>query len=176
MVGDLPSSGIIHSIGLHGLYQTLTTGGGTPASAAWPTAAKAFYIPFVVTEPTTFDRAFVANGAVATGDIDIGIFTTPGFVKIASTGAFNQVGTGAVQFANLAVEVYLKRGIYLMGISLSSATGTTLRINVGTDPGLTNSIGVKEETSAHPLPATATPVQTANGYLPLFGFLAKGAY
>jgi hypothetical protein len=137
-----------------------------PASATWPTANKALYIPFALSEPATVTRCWVVNGGTASGNLDIGVYDADG-VLLVSSGATAQAGTSAIQAVNVT-DTLLGRGLFFLGLSHSSAAGTYARI---TTPSVTASraAGVLEQTSAHPLPAVAAFVAVSTTYLPLCG-------
>ena len=114
----------ISTLSINSLGQArMSQSGATPASAAWPVANTAYYFPFTVADTVTFTRGHLYNGATATGNVDIGIYSESG-TRLASTGATAQAGTSAVQTIAFTASVTLTPGRYYMGLSLSSATGT----------------------------------------------------
>ena len=120
---------------------------------AWTTANLAFYMPIVVDSLIVVQKVAWVNGATAAGNFDVGIYNSA-LVKLASTGAVAQTGTSVLQVATLSVT--LPPGNYHVGMSSSGTTGVITAVyKTG---GATVTCGTAVETSAHPLPATATPV------------------
>lgn len=146
---------------------------GTPASAAWPAANLALYLPFVLPEPATVTALWLLNGATASGNIDIGVFDAA-FAKLVSSGATAQSGTNAMQFFDVT-DTLLPRGIVYLGVSLSSGTGTAFRYNTGV-PGLHSATGMVQQATAHPLPSTATPATLGQAFLPIAGMMFRSVF
>lgn len=143
----------------------------TAATAAWPTANKAIFVPFRMTRPYLVTQMFTMNGGVASGTVDIGIYTED-FTKIVSNGAVNQAGTNSVQTYNIT-DTLLGPGSYYMAMVISNTTGTTFRVASWGQAALLRLLGVLEQTSASPLPTLAAPVGITSIYLPIFGFASR---
>lgn len=147
-------------------YEARTHGAlAAEGSAAWPAANRALYIPFTVTSPYPVRRMWAGNGATASGNIDLGIYSSGGR-RLASTGATAQAGTSTLQY--VACDILLDPDMYYMALSLSSATGT-IRRSAALGVEVLRSIGMLQEASAHPLPASMTGATIATAYFPLFG-------
>ncbi len=151
---------------------TSFTASGT--SAVWPSANLALFFPFTVAEPTLVRRMFVYNGATASGQTDVGIYTTDG-ARITSAGAnalaLLQVGVSVMQYFDIA-DVTLMPGDYFLAISKNDTTGTVFR--AGPVLALVRANGVLHMATAHPLPATATfAAPTLTGNIPLFGLTTR---
>jgi hypothetical protein len=140
--------------------------GGAIGSGAWPAANLALYLPFVMPFNYPVKRVFWYNGATAAGTWDIGIYRAATLGRIASTGATTQTGTNVVQFVTL--DVMIPPGEYYFGLSASSGSSTAFRNN-GFNISSQRVFGCLEESSAHPLPATMTPVTTTRNYMPVAG-------
>lgn len=136
---------------------------GPPASATWPAANKAYFYPFTLPVRVQVSKFFFFNGGTISGNIDIGIYDSQGN-KLVSTGAVAQAGANAIQAID-CTDTYIGPGEYYLAASCSSgtATGRQLVITGATDElggmqtGLTYQL-----TAAHPLPATATPVDNTD--------------
>jgi hypothetical protein len=131
-------------------------------SFAWPAANLAIFIPFPVQETSPVQRMIVNVGSAVAGNIDVGIYDESGNRK-ASSGSTPVGSANTAQ--SISVSVSLPPGRYYMAISLSSATtqifaeSTLLENTV---------IGVKELTSAFPLPSTAAFVDNnTRAYVPV---------
>lgn len=144
---------------------------GTPASAVWPTANRAIYVPLILPFAYPVKRAFWMNGTAVAGNVDLGIFNADTAAKLFSTGATAQAGTSVAQY--VAVDWLIPPGEYYLALSLSSGSGTTLR-----STGITtqNILGYLQEGSAHPLPTSMTPVAITVAYVPVFGITKLASF
>lgn len=141
-------------------------GAVVPASAAWPTANKAFYIPFALEVTANIQKVWVANGATASNNFDVGVYTEDG-TKLYSTGSVAQSGTNTLQTVT-PTAFLLNPGRYYIGMAMNGTTGTVFRYGV-TAQGL-STMGILTQTSAFALPAVATFASaSAETYVPLFG-------
>lgn len=139
-------------------------GGVAPVSNGWVSANRAIYVPFSLSAPYQVSRVWWANGATATGNVDCGIYTIGG-TRLASTGSTAQAGTSVVQ--SVALSQLLLPGAYYMALVLSSTSGTILRAALAVVG--CQSLGVAQQATALPLPATATFATVASAFMPLFG-------
>lgn len=140
------------------------------ASITWPSANLAFYIPVSLPWPYPVRRVWWINGSsVTTVNMDFGIYTHAGTL-IYSTGSTAEVGASAVQYVT-PTEFLLSPGRYYFALACSS--GTANRGGQGSTataiaPNLAL-VGMLQEASALPLPATMTPVTIANVCMPICG-------
>lgn len=144
-------------------------GNPTLASAAWPSASLAIYIPFRSAIPVLVTHMLVLNGSTVNGNVDIGIYDTAG-TRLVSTGAVAQSGVSTVQSIDIT-DTLIGPGQFYLAMSHSSGTATTLRMPITAD--FLRVFGCAMEASAHPLPATATFTTIDQAYLPIIGFMAQ---
>lgn len=138
-----------------------------PASATWPSANQAVYIPFGVTRTVTAYRAFVYNGTAVSGNFDIGIYDSAG-ARVVNSGSTAQSGTSANQEVDIA-DTQLTPGLYYMALVFDNTTATTFRVTPGTQ--LLRQAGVMLQATAFTLPATLTfAAPTSGAHVPIFGF------
>lgn len=153
-----------YSFGHNGLAADMLfsgTGVGN-TSGAWPTANLAIWLPVIIWAPCTVDQLGIFNGATANSNIDLGIYHRDNTLLV-STGAFAQAGTNAYQFTSVT-PTDLSEGLHFFACSFSATTGTIFR--QGTlAAGLSSTIGVLQEASAHPLPSTGTPVVALSDFV-----------
>lgn len=142
----------------------------TVASATWPAANRALFLPFTITAPYLVQRVWWANGATVNGNVDCGIYSSDG-TKLASVGSTAQVGTSVVQSVALAAPLLLLPGSYYMALVLSSATATVIRTSAAV--AACQMMGMAQQATALPLPATATFATIASAALPLFGITSS---
>lgn len=143
-----------------------TLAGFAPANGAFSTTNLALYFPFWVGAPTTVAQLF-AEVATASGNIDIGIYDTS-FAKLVSSGST----AAAAPMTIIDVADYvLQRGNYYMAFAADNTTISLRRLAVGA--AYTRCFGFLMQTSAFPLPATATPVATNQATMPMFGFVTR---
>lgn len=138
----------------------------TPTSAVWPTANRAIYVPFTLDVGVLVTQMFTHNGAAAADNIDIGIFNSAG-TKLVSSGSTAQSGTNTLQIFDVT-DTPIGPGYFFMGLAMDGTTGTIFRAAPGSH--VLASYGIKTETSAFALPATATFSNAAVAYLPYFGW------
>lgn len=145
------------------LGQTL----GAAASATWPVNNKGYYYPFRLTAWATAYQLLFWVGATSSGNLDVGIYDSQKD-KIVSAGSTAMSATvNTVQEINIA-DTVLPPGDYFIGVSCSTTGGTCFRASAQSDEGVLPIMAVYEETSALPLPATATPVICTDTVPPLF--------
>jgi hypothetical protein len=145
--------------------------GATPASAVWPAAQEAIYIPFSIPEAATFTRGYVYNGATAAGNWDIGIYDESGN-RLASSGAVAMSGTNAIQVIAFTASVTLQPGRYYMALVNDNATATVFAsaanlTYIHSGPYLQTSAGTT-------LPTTATFATWVSTIHPCFGVSTLG--
>jgi hypothetical protein len=137
-------------------------------------ANKAYFIPFSINETVIATGMWWYQGAAATDNIDLGIYSLAG-AKLASTGAL-AAGTNSVVNLSPAFTnaVTLAPGKYYLAVSVA---GTTIRLfGVIPLPGveMERALGVMQMAAAHPLPATATLVKIATeNFIPIFGLTTQ---
>lgn len=140
-----------------------------PASITW-TANLAQYYPVLVPTTCVAKQVWWANGAtmVATGNVECGIYRDAGFkpgAKLVSGSAL-QGAVNQVQFVDIT-DTVLTPGLYWMALVMTSGTMT------GRSSSIDSTIDAArkfQESSAYPLPSTATPVEATSGAIFLFGF------
>ncbi len=150
-------------------YQNSTAAGVASgwASTAWPSANRAYYYPVVVAVPVVVTKLFVANGATASGNLDVGLYTVDG-TRLLSTGSTAQAGTAAIQAVDVT-DTLIGAGLYYLALSHSNTVGTYMRVSLNAN--LKRLHGVMQQASALPLPATATFATAAGSYLAPVGML-----
>lgn len=109
-------------------------------------------------------RFYAGNG---TGNYDIGLYTSD-FVRISASGSTAMSAAGIK--SHTLPEVSVRAGeIVYAALALSSTSATVMRQLFGTLVA-TFAGGLLQESSAVPLPATATPVSTADSAVPIIVF------
>lgn len=164
--GIRPVSLVVTPFSFEGASREPFSGAG-PSGAAWGTANLGLYFPVTIQAPVVFTHACVANGATASGNVDIGLYDDA-WNRITSTGSTAQSGTSTVQVIDIT-DILVTPGRYYIALALSSATGTVQMTSSG-NAMLGAGMGWAQETSALPLPATATPARYAQTFAPWFGF------
>lgn len=144
------------------------TGGTQVASTNWPVANRAIYLAFELDRPMIATQMYVYNGSAAvTGNWDLGLYSADG-TRLVSTGSTAQTGGNAPQVFNIT-DTYLDRGAFYLGIVASSVSLSVYRFAGGA--GFDWLIwGGLHETSALPLPATATFAANITQFIPVCGF------
>ena len=140
------------------------------ASATWPSANLALYIPFVLVHPVLVVKLWIHNGATASGNVDVGIYDEKG-TRLTSAGSTAQSGTSALQIFDIT-DIFIGPGLFYMATSHSSTAGTRFRVALGSTVD-NKAGGMLQQASAHPLPATATFATLSNNYVPMFGLSTR---
>lgn len=166
----LPNLPVISTFSLNSLGLDIGQSIQNFTSAAYPSANRAIYIPFHIDEPLLASLLFCANGATASGNVDMGIYSAS-FVRLVSIGSTAQAGTNAIQTFDIT-DTLLAAGDYYFGIAVDNTTATLIQANPGVP--MAQSSGLLMQASAFPLPATATPVTVSSGYTPLVGLRQGG--
>lgn len=167
-VGNAP---VITSFGTQSLGALLAQSNANLSTLSmittWPTANKAFIVPFRIRNvPWVARGAFVLNGSAVSGDVDVGIYDRRGN-RLVSTGATAQAGTSAAQRISLTPTT-LQPGLYWMALSVSNTTGRVARSGaIPTQTGAFVPLWIM--TSAHPLPDPITFTAIDTTFLPAFG-------
>lgn len=121
-------------------------------------------------------HAYVMNGNVVAGNIDIGVYTIHG-ERIASTGATAQAGTSQTQFVALVATI--PAGPLLLALSTNNATGKYAHASISAAFAPTQTLSVfgwgVDAAGAHPLP---DPLVPDTGFAneerpPIFGVLKR---
>lgn len=144
-----------------------------PASGTWPTANRAFYYPFTINRGLTVTRMWMINGAVVSGNVDIGIYNSSQ-ARLVSMGSTAQAGVNAMQVFNVT-DTVLTPGLYYLALNMSSATGTVILAIVAGFADLAMGY-YSQAVGAVTLPATATWAASTAGIVPLFGLEGNTVY
>ena len=149
----------------YGMGSTVST--VLPALATWPANNLAIYLPVYLEELTQVAQFWCANGATASGNVDMGLYTADG-TQLSSIGSTAQSGTSTLQVFDVT-DLLLSPGWYYVALALSSTVGTILGGGIVNAPqGRIG--GLLEEVSAFPLPATATFATFTRTFNPRCGF------
>lgn len=131
-----------------------------PVSAVWPTSNRAFYSPIYIDRPGIVTKFWLLNGASVAGNVDIGLYRSD-YTLISSKGSTAQAGTNVIQEFDVT-DFAVTQGVYFLGVVLSNTGGAVVRVNQNA-LGFLSAAGMTEQTSAFPLPSTATPAAAAVG-------------
>lgn len=140
---------------------------GAASSATWPTTNKAFFVPITLDTTIIVQTLFVVNGATASNNFDLGIYSADG-TKLVSTGSTAQAGTNTLQVVTLGTPLTIGPSLYYLATAFNGTTGTTFKVSLGVN-GVFEA-GVYIQTSAFPLPANATfATASAETIIPITG-------
>lgn len=145
--------------------------GAVGGTTNWPSANRAYYFPFRIADKFLINQFFWINGSAVNGNVDAGVYTFDG-TRIISTGAVAQSGTSVIQTSDVA-DTLLDAGLFYLAVSVSSASGRLLKAAPNFQ--FQRMLGMLEQSTANPLPATATfAALTGAGHIPVFGIM-KGS-
>lgn len=138
---------------------------GVSIQSAWPVANDALFVPFVLQRTIFVKRMYTVNGSVASGNVDVGIYSIDG-KKMIAKGSTAQSGTAALQFYDIT-DQYITPGQYYMAVAMDNTTGRIGRFNISI---IRQQVyGVFKMASAFPLPDTATFATVTNTIIPSIG-------
>lgn len=133
-------------------------------STAWPTANKAFFFPFRLTEWATAYQLLFWVGATSSGNLNVGIYDNE-FNLIVSAGSTAMSATvNTVQELNIA-DTVLPPGDYYLAVAVDNITGTCFKAGGLADESTLSSIPVYEQAglTAATLTNPGVPVVTTEG-------------
>jgi len=134
------------------------------ALAAFPAANRALFIPFTL--PSTQRIATVSVYAGGSGTFDLGIYEKTCVTKLASLGS-TTLSANAVNTWTLTKPFLVRKGeLFWLGLSASAVTATF--VSQPRTVTTLRTMGVAQQTTAHPLPSPATPAQVASTFIPTF--------
>ena len=139
-----------------------------PASAAWPLANLAIFIPFRLEKTVLCEQLFLYNGATASGNVDVGVYDHTGRL-IASSGSTAQSGTNVPQLFNVT-DFLLGPGLFYIAVAFNGTTGTCFRWAPASQH-IGKALGLAELTSAFALPATVTLATYTRTFVPMAGLV-----
>lgn len=139
-----------------------------PASATYPSANLAIFIPIFTLVPFRAQGGIWVNGSSVTGTADLGVYTLLG-TRVVSTGATTRSGASSVQGQDFAAEVLIPPGAYYLAFSASSGAANTAFLNTSVTSAIGKPAGLLQMASAHALPATATFAAWASTGYPICG-------
>jgi hypothetical protein len=157
----------VYSVGidLAAVSQTLRVG----ASAVYPTANLAIYVPFSLGVPITAVQMFIYNGATVSGNVDVGLYAADG-TRLVSMGSTAQAGTSVLQAFDIT-DTPLGPGNYYLACAVDNTTATLFRL--APTARQIAGLGCFTQVTAFPLPAVATFATYASAYLPVFGLSTR---
>jgi len=132
-------------------------------STAWPIASGTICVPIEVLYPVTVAKMMVNNGSVPTGTMDVGIYDAGG-ARLVSAGSTPQVGASAIQIFDIA-DTLLLPGLYYLALAFNNSISTVAGFGgvlVDMSP-----MGIYQQLSAFPLPATLTFSALNGTFVPL---------
>jgi hypothetical protein len=132
------------------------------ASAAWPSANLAIYVPVRVYRTCTVYKMATGCGATAGGNFDLGIFTWSG-VKLVSTGSTARSASSEVIVD--VTDTQLHPGRYWLGMS-ANGTDNYMTTGAALNAGFAKQAGMRQQATAFALPSTATFATVAQSLVP----------
>ncbi len=141
--------------------RSIASAGGA-AATTW-VSGLACYQPFAIPWPYPVKRVFWFNGSTITStNAELAIYNCDG-VELYTTGATAMVGASARQFVTPTVPFVLAPGAYYWGWTCDNTTNRAWAQTI-TSAATGRMIGLLQQSSASPLPATMTPVAWAQTF------------
>lgn len=135
----------------------------------WPAANLALYCPVVIEETCLIRKAWFIIGFVINGNLDLGLYSEEGTRLLSSGSTAMPAGSGVMKFFDVTDQT-IPAGRYYMAMASDSNTAQFGVCGIANIPILGPMMGWARETSAFPLPATATFATMTDNYFPMFGF------
>lgn len=135
-------------------------------------------MPFTLPFEYHIQSFFTANGTIATGNVDIGIYTPQqtgsSVTRIVSAGAIAMSGTSTLQIRTLSSSFLLEQGTYFLA-AVWSTTGTCSGSTLASSQ-LSGFSGLLETAASNSLTASLTGIRSTTFKYPICGFsrLASG--
>ena len=133
------------------------------ASAAWPSANRAYLFGFYLTRRTRFQRLWIFNGSAVSGNFDLGVYSTD-LNLITSSGSTAQAGTNQIQ--TVSIDIKIGPGLFYVAAVLNNTTGTTFKTTAPSDANMYRS-AMRVFPSAFPLGTLTGEIGAVD--TPLFG-------
>ena len=154
-----------------GAGAALSALGYVQGTALWPVANKAYYMPFVLNSSVTITKLWIANGTAATGNVDVGIYNEAGTKQI-SAESTAQSGASTLQLFDVA-DTVLAAGYYYFAFAHNTISQAVIHGWADTSVvWAARAVGMYEQTSALPLPSTATFAAISGSWVcPFVGFI-----
>lgn len=140
------------------------------ASAAWPSANLAIFIPVPVYQPVTIAKMSVLNGSAVSGNIDVGIYDRS-WKRLVRAGSTAQSGTSSIQIFDIT-DTFLNKGLYFLGVALDNTTGTLAGYSFNNALEL-RSAAIYQQASAFALPDPFSGAAMAQTFAPIIGMTPK---
>lgn len=146
------------------------------ASATFPSANRAYYLPFIVNSPVTITDISVyigaTNGSPGPSNIDVGIYDFSG-TKLVSSGAQDTTAWTINTLRTVGItDTVLGRGRFYAAIAADNTTLALFRNSFGGSSAPIS--GQLMQATAYPLPATAT-FAASTAYSPVMTLHTGGA-
>ena len=146
-----------------------TTGSGIAYGVGTyaPGANRALYRPFWLPSTQRISAVSFWCTTTASANYDIGIYSTDGITRLDSKGS-TALAASQINTWTLTTPMLIPANIpYVLGFVCSSASASFVAEGAVAAPQM-RTMGWMAESSALPLPATATPVANTADYLPIF--------
>jgi len=142
----------------------------SPSSGAYEGTAVAVYLPIILPAPCAVRRVWWVNGYTVSGGatVEVGVYADSGYgpgVKLLS-GSATQGASVELQFVDVT-DFSLPPGLVWIALVASTATNTTFLRSAVSGTALHVRL---QQSSAYPLPSTATPAVSTSTNIYLFGF------
>ena len=169
-VGSVRPLSTVHTYSLESIGQNIVnfnTSGDMAGLGGqfWPLANLAMYIPFCLSVTITIAKLWLYVG-VAANNWDIGIYDEAG-TRLVSSGSTAAASTG-IEVADVT-DTVVGPGLFYFGQAWNGTAGGPHGLVLTGLVYAQRSIGIVEQTSAFPLPATATFAAFARTIIPFMG-------
>lgn len=157
--------------GLASVVNTMST--GVAQTTAYPSANRAYYVPFLVYSVFVARFMAIANGATINGNVDVGIYDDQ-FNRLVSTGSTVHANASLIQTFDIT-DTTLYPGLYYLALVSSSVTATIQGAvtAAGGAPILGAGGVLMEALGATTLPDPATPIAVTGVFCPCLSVFSR---
>jgi hypothetical protein len=144
----------------------------SPASAAWPSANRAIYVPFRVDRSITAVKMWWYKGGTITSATNFraGVYSQDGTRLFRSVITGMSAGTNAIQEVDIT-DTRFGPGLFYMALSCSSTA--TVFFGAGLKGQMMRGMGVAQQAAASALPDPFTMAAMTATSIPLFGLSTR---
>jgi len=134
------------------------------------TPNRAYYIPIRIGWIFTVRKMFWLNGSAVAGNVDVGIYDRVG-VRLVSSGSTAQSGIDALQEVDIT-DTQLGPGLFYLAFVPSSSSGA-FHVASSYLAAEGRELGILQQDSALPLPATAAFAASTDTVFPVVGMCSR---
>lgn len=137
---------------------------------AWPLANLAIYVPVRIPSPCVVKSLWFGSGGTSTGSVDMALYTSSGAAMIEATAGAK---ASSMEHVFDTTDTLVGPGLYYIGLSSNSNSDSFVGLTIAAPLAL--AFGILSQTSAYPLPSSATwAADQTLAVVPIVGLFLSG--